>query len=283
VLLDGEGGDELFGCARYLVADRLRRGRTFAAANVARRLPGMGERPRPRWVKRGLVVYGVRGALPLGVHGRLRALRAGRRLPAWLSADGVTLQQQADDGWGWKRTRGPRWWAQLATQLTGEALGAAEQFRRESLLAGVELRHPLRDGELIDLMLRVPPELSFDPDLDRPLLRRAFAEELPPEVVGYTEKVAFNTLLEMAFRGPDRGALTRLLSNLRPELAPLVRPEAVAALFARTSDARPPLSWALDVWRLASLELWLRDLAGEDARETLDSSDARVSFSAAGD
>lgn len=280
VLVDGEGGDELFGCACYLIADRLRRGRPLAATRVAVRLPGMGAHPPRRWVRRALVIYGIRAALPLVIHRRLRSLRARQRLPVWLSDKGVRLLQADDERWSWKATRGPRWWAQLATQLTGEALGAAEQFRRESLMAGLELRHPLRDAALIDLMLTMPPELSFDPDVDRPLLRRAFADELPPEVLGYTEKVAFNSLLEAAFRGPDAAALRQLLSDLRPELAQLVRPEAVASLGARTRAASHPITWALDVWRLASLELWLRAQSGADPAAVVEPSAVRVSFSA---
>ena len=280
VLVDGEGGDELFGCACYLVADRLRRGRPLAAADAVRRLPGMGARPPARWVRRGLVAYGLRGALPLWLHRRLRGLRAGRRTHPWLSEAGVRLLHEADDGWDWKRLRGPRWWAQLATQLSGEALGAAEQFRRESRLTGVELRHPLRDAQLIDLMLTMPPELSFDADLDRPLLRQAFAGELPDEVTGYTEKATFNSLLEAAFRGPDAAAVRELLGDLQPELARLVRPDTVASLAAQTRATSHPLTWALDVWRLASLELWLRAQAGVSPPSVLEPGVARVSFSA---
>ena len=54
-LLDGEGGDEVLGCAPYLIADRLRRGRLRAATRLARSLPGMGPTPDPRVVRRALV------------------------------------------------------------------------------------------------------------------------------------------------------------------------------------------------------------------------------------
>ena len=64
LLLDGEGGDEMFGCSPYLIADAVRRARFVRAHGLARRIPGMGRSPQPRWVRRALLRYGVRGALP---------------------------------------------------------------------------------------------------------------------------------------------------------------------------------------------------------------------------
>ncbi|HEU4978590.1 MAG TPA: asparagine synthase-related protein, partial [Solirubrobacteraceae bacterium] len=53
-MLDGEGGDELFGCAPFLIADALRAGRPDRALALARSLPGMGPRPRRSWVAQAL-------------------------------------------------------------------------------------------------------------------------------------------------------------------------------------------------------------------------------------
>ena len=44
VMLDGEGGDELFGLPAYLIADMLRAGRPHTAWSLAGRIPGMGLR-----------------------------------------------------------------------------------------------------------------------------------------------------------------------------------------------------------------------------------------------
>ena len=45
VALDGQGGDELFGAAHFLIADRLRAGRALSAWRLARRYPSIGARP----------------------------------------------------------------------------------------------------------------------------------------------------------------------------------------------------------------------------------------------
>jgi asparagine synthase (glutamine-hydrolysing) len=236
VVLDGEGGDELFGCAYYLVADRIRAGQPLAARRVARRLPGMGASPRGRWVRRALLEYGLRGALPYGLHERLRRARARGAAPG--------------DPWAWKRIAGPRWWAQLAHRLTatGDALGAPDELRRIASMASLERRHPLRDEKLVALALRLPPELGFDPALDRPVARKALARALPPEQLESDRKPVFNSLLEKALAGPDAEALRALLTDPHPELAGRLRPGASA----------------LDTWRAATLELWLRHCAGDE-------------------
>ena len=247
VMLDGEGGDELFGCARYLVADHLRGGRPLAGLGTARRLPGMGARPRPRWIARAMGVYGVRGALPPALHERLRGARGRLGGPEWLAA------RVADARWSWKARGGPRWWAQLASILTDDQLGAADHQRREAAMHGFELRHPLRDPDLIDLVLRLPPALGFDPELDRPLLRRALAGQLPDASLRSTHKPFFNTLLEQALTGPDAAALRGLLGEPRAELAALLHRDRLGTLLADTQDSNAP-----DLWRLATLEIWLR-------------------------
>ncbi|HEX8742439.1 MAG TPA: asparagine synthase-related protein [Thermoleophilaceae bacterium] len=249
VVLDGAGGDELFGCARYLVADELRRGAPLAAVRVARRLPGMGSSPPPRWIARALATYGLRAALPHRLHERLRAARGRSGGPDWLAA-GVT-----HDRWSWKREPGPRWWAQLVHLLTSDELGVADQLRREAAIHGLELRHPLRDPALIDLVLELPPELGFDPDLDRPLLRRALAGELPDAVLREVRKPAFNPLLEAALAGPDRRGLAALLAAPPPELTALVRPGSGAFEPFEAGNRAP--GRALELWRLVTLAVWL--------------------------
>lgn len=267
VMLDGEGGDELFGCAQYLIADRLRAGRGMAAIRVARRLPGMGGRPPRRWVRRALVEYGLRAALPAALHEGLRRARgAGRAAPSWVSADTAVVHRAAHDPWAWKRVPGPRWWAELAHVLTAgsDSLGAADQLRREGRMAGVELRHPLRDPDLIELMLSLPPELGFDPRLDRPLARRALAGALPEATLEDPGKPTFDALLTRALTGPDDSRLRELIAQPHPDLARRVRGDMVAAIVDSPAHARPP-GWSAGLWRLATLELWLRHL--EDPRD----------------
>ena len=189
----------------------------------------------------------------------------------WWGAELRELDAGRDERWAWKRDPGPRWWAQLADALTAasEALGAADQLRREGALGGVELRHPLRDPELIELALGLPPELSFDAHLDRPLVRRAFAGELPADVLADDRKPAFDSVLSGALAGPDRDALRQLLDAPDPELARRVRTASVESLLSRSAGNEGPPASSPDLWRIATLELWLERQAGSDAPDRL--------------
>jgi hypothetical protein len=173
--------------------------------------------------------------------------------PPWLAAS-LRERVDADARDAWKQRRGPRWWAALvhAVGPRSDAMGAADQFRRESALAGLRLVHPWRDTQLADFVLTLPPELAFDPSLDRPLARAAM-DGLVPDVVRLDDrKPYFNDLLADALAGPDR-ALVHELAGAE-ELAPYVDGERVTDLFERPTGP----GWPLDIWRVAAAGAWLR-------------------------
>jgi asparagine synthase (glutamine-hydrolysing) len=263
VMLDGEGGDEVLGGSPYVAADRLRSLRPLAALAAARRIPGVGTEPPPRRLARALLIYGARGALPERLHARLRSARGRTAGPPWMA------RPVAEERWEWKRTPGARAWAHLLYLLTADSVGAGDQMRREAALHGLEARHPLRDPELVDLVLSLPPELALHPELDRPLARAALANELPEAILGNVRKPFFNEILDASLAGPDAGPLRALLSDPHPDLAVLVRRGAAAALLDPPAGEPHPAGWAVDLWRIASLELWLRHQADPNALNPL--------------
>jgi hypothetical protein len=84
-------------------------------------------------------------------------------------------------------------------------------------------------------------------------VRRALAGLLPEETLRDDRKPAFNSLLASALEGEDSAVLPDLLANPSPELARRLHRQVVEAS-GRT----------LDLWRIATLELWLRRIAEED-------------------
>ncbi len=258
VLVDGEGGDELLGCVPYLIADALRGGRPVKAWRLARELPGAGVRPPARWMRRALTLYGLRGALPARTHAWLRARRARTPSPAWLLPDLARLHQQTHDPWGWKRSGGPAWqaWLTDAVIRRPDAMGTAEQQRREAALAGLEPRHPYRDHRLLDTVLDIDPQLMFDAHRDRPLARRAVAPMFPAGLSPGEHKPAFNAVLEGALAGPDAGAVARLLADPRPEVSAFVDLDLFAATLS--GPGRGSRSGPLAAWRILTLEHWLQ-------------------------
>jgi len=261
VLLDGQGGDELFGCAAYLLADRLRRVRIASTAGLARHFPGAGAAPSGRLVRRLMREFGVKGMLPLAVHRAARRFRPEHYTAPWLAAEGARLAVETDSAWQWKGLDGPRWWAQLADGLTmqRERVGAHDFLRRKNTLAGLEGGHPfLDDLDLIELVLRLPPELSFDSELDRPLLRAAMAGLVPDEVRLRREKSYFNALFETCLDEIDGDIVRSLLTAPDAEVRRYVRQDVVRTMLLEPPPERRPRGWGWAVWRLVGVECWLR-------------------------
>ena len=261
VLLDGEGGDELFAPSPYVFADLLMRGRVGAARALARRVPGADRRP-PGQVLRALArEYVLKGAAPYSVHAALRRLRPRHyAASSWLTPYAALKQGRQAQHWEWKRLDGPRWWASLAFDLTEgrHRMGAPDYLRHKSVAAGVEGRHPyLEDVELVELMLAIPAEESFDSTYDRPLARRATAGLLPDAVRLRSEKSYFNQLLEEVLTSTDRDALLQLFGE-QAHISRYVQMEVPRGWVLGSIPRHA--SWAWIVWRAAMAECWLRML-----------------------
>ena len=261
VMLDGEGGDELLGCSPYLIADYLRGGHVYRAARLARRLPGVGRTPSRRLLWSLTRRYGIRGAAPYSFHSLARTLRGpSRYAPNWLRAESAKLYVDVRGEWDWKRRSGPRWWAFLSDLLiTWRELGGVHDFlRRRAQLAGLESRHPLLDDlDLIEFVLRLPPDLAYDPELNRPFARAALEGIVPDAIRLRAEKSDFSPLLVDSMSEHDHAIVAELLTCPQAETAAYARPDRIHQLVNVPSERRN-IAWAWQVWRLATTECWLR-------------------------
>jgi asparagine synthase (glutamine-hydrolysing) len=258
VMLDGEGGDELFGCSPYLIADCIRRGDLRRAIALAQRLPDIGPTPLNRlwWLTRE---YGLKGAAPHTLHLAARKLRPLRYVPDWLRPESAKLYVDSRGEWDWKHGSGPRWWAFLSYLLTTwrERAGVYDFLRRRAELAGLESRHPLLDDlDLIEFVLRLPPDLAFDPDINRPFARAAVAGLVPEVIRLRGAKSDFNQLFIEAVSIHDGALAADLLARRDAEIWAYARPEKIRDLLARPVERRD-VAWAWQVWRLATTECWL--------------------------
>ena len=262
---DGQGGDELFGATPYLVRP------TASPATAARHgdspdgILGSGSRPPLRHVWQVFVDGGVRGALPSGLHAHVRRWRDPKRYaPDWLRPGLARQYRDTHDPWRWKRLDGPRWWASLADALTRarETADIADYLRRRGRMGGVEARSPLLDVGLVEFALRIPPETSFDPITSRPLVREALRGTLPAEVLARRDKRDFAAFHHVTLqRAENLDWIRHLLDD---------RSAAVGAYvdlrrLRREYLDRPPTvgdrawrAWAVNVWNVATAELWLR-------------------------
>lgn len=264
VMLDGEGGDEAFALAPYLLADRLRSGRLVALARLAREVPTPRGRRTPasyRWLFRR---FALKGAAPAWSHTVARRLRPpGRYVPDWFLPATARAWHEGDDPGGWKRLDGPRWWAWLV-DVTSGGMGPAlgyEHVRRRAALAGIEPRHPLVDVDVLELMYRLPPEIAFDGRWTRPLLRDAVAGLVPDELRLRTRKSSFDALFHDSLASDDLEPARRLLGARDARIGAYVDHERFRRALL---DPAPPApgpgrqQWALWVWRALTAECWLR-------------------------
>jgi asparagine synthase (glutamine-hydrolysing) len=278
VLLDGEGGDELFGHEPYLLADRLLGGRLASLADLASRIPGIDEHPGVRPRIRILREYALKGALPHFGHRGLRRARPKRYGPPWLTERSARLYAEIRDPWAWKVGSGPLWWRHMADLLTAwrERLGSHDLCRQTAAWAGLTSGHPfLDDLDLIEFMLRVPPELAFDASLNRAFLRESMEGLVPDEVRLRRAKSDFTDLVVECLGGDDWLLVRELLSAPDAEINAFVLPEVVRRRLLDRPSNRRGGGWSWPVWRLVSTECWLRfQAAPEFVTDLIDRSGA---------
>jgi asparagine synthase (glutamine-hydrolysing) len=261
-ILGGDGGDELFGARAYLLADHARAGRMRHAMRLARELPGAGDRPARREVASVFGELALLGALPHRPHRLLLDGLARRDTPRWLRSSTRQHLRESEDPLAWKRLNGPRWWAHTAHGLTRgvEETGVFEHQRRRATLAALQARHPLFDLDLVELGLRLPPQATFDRNLSRPQLRGAMASTLPNSVRLRPAKAWFDSLIVDCLTGPDHAAVLALLGDRRAELGAYVELDRLrrTLLDIDPRASRNRFRWMHQVWRLVTIECWLR-------------------------
>lgn len=259
VMLDGEGGDELFGLAPYLIADALRAGRLRGAWKLSAGIPGIGDDPDPRTRLRALRVFGTSALTPRWARRRRRRRAAAGSEGSLLGREDRLAVADEDERSAWRALDGPCWWRALAADLTGggDELDAAGQLRRESIDGGIERRHPLLfDLDLVSSVLTIPPRLQFDPIRDRSLLRDALAGYIPERVRCRYAKSYFTPLLAAALSGPDHASLTGSLSQPAAPVRAFMRAESLDRMLAQSGPIPP--ARAMSLWRIAMVDAWLR-------------------------
>jgi asparagine synthase (glutamine-hydrolysing) len=131
---------------------------------------------------------------------------------------------------------------------------------RTSMAASIESRTPLLDYRLVELALRIPERMHFEPQVPKPVLRRAVRDWLPAEVAARRDKRGFNVPLH---RWRDSPRLRDLVTDLmRPESASDPR-----AIFAADYLARRDAFTPSQLWSVLSVNGWLR--ASEAQRSPL--------------
>jgi asparagine synthase (glutamine-hydrolysing) len=266
LMLDGEGGDELFGVAPYLIADMLRGGRLRSAWSLTDRIPGTGKDPNARLRLRVLRRFGLSPLVPDAVRRRREAsARRAARGSILALADARALAELREQA---RRDRrdGPLWWRLQVESLIEERedLGVGEHLRRYSIDERIERRHPfLYDLTLTEAALRIPPGAQFDPVRDRPVLRDGL-NGLIPEAVRTRYVKSHLSYPLLAALGANE---SELIDPLRRSDAPVrayVAPRELHRRLEMPVRERSLLD-AGHLWQIAIANRWLLSQAGENS------------------
>lgn len=288
VVLDGQGGDEVFGFAPFLLADRLLQGRLNSIRQLMNRVPDFHSRPHRALLKMLVLEFTLAGAVEPRLHRLWRRLRPSPPgEPAdFLSRSAVPLLTQSDP-WSWKQTGVPRWWAWHAHVLTDAREGSqhSEYIYQRGASHGLVPAAPLLDVDLVELALRLPPDLAWR-RLNRPVARAAVQDLLPPEVLSNTRKANLGYFYLDVVTGADYPIARELLLDPRARLLQWADAEPLKAFV----DRRPTrydegwLDWLTRFWRLVTAEMFLRWLEDESwvdrflAREDVPALEAELRF-----
>lgn len=269
VALNGDGGDEAFaGYHRYWLdgwADRYLQAPRFLTRSLVPRLvhllPDASNRPAGQSLINGLKRL---EQLPQ-VDPRASLLRwssyfsPSQRAKLWKTefwsqwspqnAERYFLQHfESVEGSRLDRTL----YTDLHTYLPGDLLVKAD---RMTMAASLEGRSPFLDHQLMEWAARLPDEMKIRGRMGKVLLRRAFADVLPPRLRG-RGKQGFGIPLAAWFRGPLREWASELLLDPRSPILTWFNRPVLAQLLEEHVRARA--DHGKRIYALVMLALWAR-------------------------
>jgi len=258
VILQGDGGDEVFGGYRRYRSLHRRRAMRVAALAAA---PVLGILPESRLVQRARRYAHAFSQRDVGRTMALLLTAEGSD-PSVLDAFGPAVRPAMDsaDPLGH--------YARVAAQFDG--LDACrrmsmvdlsielpdlylEKVDRSTMAHGLEVRVPFLDHELVDFMARVPGDRTMPRGRTKWLLKQALRGILPDEVLD-GPKTGFNVPFGRWLRGPLRGHFADHLETFARARPGVIDADAVRRWIERDASGRIDLSSRL--WKIYKGTIW---------------------------
>jgi asparagine synthase (glutamine-hydrolysing) len=115
---------------------------------------------------------------------------------------------------------------------------------------------PLFDEELVRLSFRMPPREKLDGGVEKLVMKRAYRELLPPEVV-LRPKSGMRVPVHHWFQGELKSYARKLLSAKELDRSGIFNSKRVAKLLAYDTEEGPG-RYGLRLWMLLTFEIWRR-------------------------
>jgi asparagine synthase (glutamine-hydrolysing) len=266
VLLNGMGGDEVFGGYRKQLA-------CLTAESYQAIVPG---------VVRRMVQYAA-DRIPVATSSRgLKQIRWGKRFISFASAPRDVRYLMSDlsvapsqfsqmfaSGMSYYdshffKSQAPRFNGNGLSYLTQMCLNDTLVFLPEhnltysdkaSMAASVESRPPLIDHRIVEFMFSVPPRERIHGATQKYLLKKVAQKYLPDNII-YRPKAPFASPLRSWVRGPLATMVGDLLSEQSLRNRGLYDPAYVAGLIARDKSGLEDNSY--QIWTMLTTEIWFR-------------------------
>jgi asparagine synthase (glutamine-hydrolysing) len=275
VLLNGMGGDEIFGGYRKQLA-------CLTAEAYQAILPGVVRRGLEQLANKIPVANSTRASRLLRWTKRFLSFastpRAQRFLMSDLSIDPAKFSRlfvtkSSYESTYFYRSQAERLESSLLSYLTLMCLNDTTVFLPEhnltysdkaSMAASIETRPPLTDHRLVELMFSVAPRARIKGMTQKYILKKV-AERYLPRAIVYRPKASFASPLRSWIRGPLRPIIDDLLSEEAVRARGLYDPKCVSGLIARDRQGREDNSHL--IWTFLSNEIWFRSFFRSQAQE----------------
>jgi asparagine synthase (glutamine-hydrolysing) len=252
VLLDGQGSDEVLAgypfYAHYRLADLVRRGNVAAALHLARGLRDIqstSTAPIVRAVLMGLAPEVVRRQLRSRMKPEISRFLVGELASGPPDRLPFAYPDRFTDA--------------LYQSVVEHGLPSLLRYEdRNSMAFSLEARVPFLDWRLVTLGFRLPPELKLHDGWTKWVLREAMADDLPVKIRWRRDKKAFSTPQAEWLRGPMREWVRAMLASHELRERGFVDTAALTDAYEAWIAGGPSIS--SDLWRILSVELWLRAL-----------------------
>ena len=138
---------------------------------------------------------------------------------------------------------------EIQTYMLSTLLRDTDQM---SMAHALEVRVPLIDHKLVELVFSLPGNCKVDPRLPKPLLTRSLGDAIPKECI-FRSKQGFELPFSVWLRGSLQQEMTNLFERQRHDSWPLSR-DGLRSLWLQFVSGK--VSWSR-VWALFVLEHWL--------------------------